>query len=66
MMFGGYGFNMGGGGLLWLLVLAGLLVVPFWRLLPRSGIPSWVALFAVIPVVALVLLWIVAFKEKSE
>ncbi len=60
------GYGMGGGGIIWLLVMAALLIVPFWRILPRNGIPSWVALFAVIPIVALVLLWIVAFKEDSK
>ena len=61
-----FGYGMGGGGFIWLLVMAALLVVPFWRILPRSGIPSWAAIFAVIPVVALVFLWIVAFKEESK
>ncbi len=43
--------------------MAALLVVPFWSILPRHGIPNWVALFAAIPLVALVLLWVVAFKD---
>ncbi|GHF47405.1 hypothetical protein GCM10017056_18980 [Seohaeicola zhoushanensis] len=64
MMYGGYG--MGGGGLIWLLVLAALLVVPFWRILPRNGIPSWVALVAIIPLGALILLWVVAFKDQLD
>ncbi|WP_229863978.1 hypothetical protein [Seohaeicola zhoushanensis] len=63
-MYGGYG--MGGGGLIWLLVLAALLVVPFWRILPRNGIPSWVALVAIIPLGALILLWVVAFKDQLD
>ena len=45
------------------LILIFLLIVPFWRLLPRVGIPSWVAIVAVVPFVALVLLWIVAFSR---
>lgn len=67
MMYGDYGigYGMGGGGLIWLVVMGALLVIPFWRILPRVGLPSWVAIFAVIPIVALVLLWVVAFKEKS-
>ena len=63
MMGYGYGY-MSGTGLVWMLLFAALLVVPFWRILPRQGIPSWVALFAIIPLGALVLLWIVAFKDK--
>jgi hypothetical protein len=58
-----YGF--GGGGLLWFLILAALLVVPFWKLLPRFGIPAPVALVAIIPLGALVLLWIIAFKDNG-
>lgn len=57
---------MGGGGLLWFLVFAALVVIPFWRLLPKFGIPNWVALFTVIPLVALILLWIMAFKDGGE
>jgi len=64
MIGGGYG--MGGGGLLWLLVFAALMVIPFWRLLPKYGIPNWVALVAVIPLGALVLLWVIAFKDKLD
>ena len=59
-----YGF--GGGMFLWWLVGALLLVVPFWRILPRHGIPAWVALAAVFPLFALVLLWIVAFKDQFD
>lgn len=54
---------MMGGGLLWWLIMAALLVVPFWKILPRHGIPQWVALLAALPLVALILLWIVAFKD---
>ena len=45
------------------LVSAALLVVPFWMLLPRAGLaPQW-ALVAVIPLGAIVLLWILAFRR---
>ena len=64
MMYGGYG--MGGGGLVWLVVFAALLVIPFWRILPRYGIPAWVAVVAIIPLGALVLLWVVAFKDQLD
>ncbi|WP_246175746.1 hypothetical protein [Roseovarius bejariae] len=63
-MGGGYG--MGGGGLLFMLVMAVLVVVPFWRLLPKFGIPNWVALAAIIPFGALVLLWVMAFRDKID
>ena len=31
-----------------------------------TGIPNWVALFAAIPLGALILLWVVAFKDKLD
>ncbi len=49
----------------WLLVLIvlALIIVPFWKLLPRSGIPAPVALVSIIPFGALILLWVMAFKR---
>jgi len=49
---------------IWFLIMAALLVVPFWRILPRYGISNWVSLVAIIPLGALILLWIVAFKDQ--
>ncbi len=43
-------------------VIAFLLVLPFWRILPRAGVPSWVAVFSLFPGIAVVLLWVLAFK----
>lgn len=57
---------MGGGNLLWLLVIGVLIVVPFWKLLPRFGISKYFALLAVLPAIALVLLWIMAFKDDLD
>ena len=54
---------MGGGHLLWVLIWVGVVVPPFWKILPRHGITKYFALFAVIPAIALVLLWIIAFKD---
>ena len=56
----------GGGGWLWFLVFAALVIIPFWKLLPRYGIPAPVALVSVIPLGALILLWVVAFKEPDS
>ena len=64
-MMGGYGMG-GGGGLIWLLIVGALVVVPFWRLLPKFGMPSWLALFTIVPLVALILLWIMAFGDKRD
>lgn len=61
-MMGGYG--MGGSGFVWMLIIGAIIVVPFWRLLPRFGIPNWVALAALIPFGAIVLLYVMAFREE--
>ena len=50
-------------GLIGFIVVAVLMVVPFWRILPRAGIASPWALVAMIPLGALVLLWILAFRR---
>lgn len=55
---------MGGGGILWIALWAVLIVVPFWKILPRHGITPWFALLAVLPVGAIILLWIVAFRDQ--
>ncbi|QIG46306.1 hypothetical protein G5V57_00140 [Nordella sp. HKS 07] len=49
----------------WVIVLVVLLaiVIPFWKILPRAGIPAPVALVALVPFGALILLWILAFKR---
>lgn len=57
---------MGGGGLLWLLIVGALVVIPFWKLLPRYGISKYFGLLAIIPAIALVLLWIMAFKDDID
>ncbi len=64
-MMGEYGMG-GGGGLIWLLIMGVLVVVPFWRLLPKFGMPNWLALFTIVPLVALILLWVMAFSDKRD
>ncbi len=46
----------------WLLAFA-TNIAAFWRILPRSGLSSWLALLAVIPPVAVILFWVIAFKR---
>ncbi len=57
--------NMGFPGLVMLLLMFAVVVIPFWLLLPKFGISKWVSLFAIIPVGALVLLWVIAFMEPK-
>jgi hypothetical protein len=51
---------------LWLsayVVLKLLIVVPFVRIVSRAGMPFWIALFAIVPFVPIVLLWVLAFTR---
>lgn len=40
--------------------------IPLWKLLPRFGITKYFAIMAIVPAVAIVLLWIIAFKDDLE
>lgn len=53
--------------ILWYVIAAAALVVPFWKILPRYGISKYFSLMiAIVPAVAVVLLWIIAFKDDIE
>ena len=43
---------------------AAFVVVPFWRLLPVHGWPREMALIAVFPLLAVYLLWLVAWSDR--
>ena len=50
----------------WWLIASVVLVIPFWTILPRHGLPAWAALLCFIPLGAIIQLWIVAFKDRFE
>jgi len=52
--------------LLILLIVLAAMIIPFWKILPRAGIPAPLALVSIIPFGALVLLWVLAFKQWPE
>jgi uncharacterized membrane protein YhaH (DUF805 family) len=56
---GSYGF----GSLLFLIVVAVLVVVPYWKIWQRTGHAGAWALLMLIPFVNLVSLWVLAFKD---
>ena len=58
--------GMGGGGIILMLVFAALVIIPLWRLLPQYRIPNWVSLVAIIPFGVIVLLWVMAFRDKLD
>lgn len=49
-------------GLPWLIVAA-IIVVPFWQLCKRTGHSPWLSLLIVLPVANLVLVYYLAFAE---
>ena len=55
-----YGFHMGPIGML---VLAALIVWPFWRICTKAGYPGIMALLVFIPVVNLIFLYWFAFAD---
>ena len=60
------GVGMSGNGWVWYLAFAALVIIPFWKILPRHGVQPWFSVLAFIPVGAIILLWIVAFKEDID
>ncbi|MEQ9260003.1 MAG: hypothetical protein RIG84_13015 [Roseovarius sp.] len=52
--------------MIWLVVLSAAFIVPFWKLLPDYGISKFWAITAVLPVFALILLYIMAFGAERK
>jgi hypothetical protein len=40
--------------------------VPFFKIFPRAGIPAWIAVFGVVPLVPLIFLWMLAFMRWPQ
>lgn len=57
---------MGLGGLIGILIAAAILAYPFSRILPRVGLNPWISLVAIIPIGAIILLWVVALRDWKE
>ncbi|MEO0677655.1 MAG: hypothetical protein AAFZ02_08880 [Pseudomonadota bacterium] len=49
---------------IWYALYCAFVIIPFWQLLPRFGLPSYLALMAAFPLLAVVLLWLMAFGDK--
>lgn len=52
---------MGGGHSLWMLFMAVIMVVPFWRISQRAGYSGWLSLLILVPLVNLVYIYFLAF-----
>lgn len=55
--------NMGLPGLLILLLYGAIIVVPFYQLWKRTGHNGWISLLMLVPLVNLIMLYVLAFKE---
>jgi len=55
--------NYGFGGSIMMLVAAAVIVVPFYKLWGRTGHNPWISLLMLLPLINLILLYVLAFKE---
>ena len=49
--------------LVWMLVMAAVVVIPFWRICGKAGYPGLLSLLILIPLVNLLFLYFLAFFE---
>lgn len=47
-----------------LLFLASLVVVPFWQIFKKTGLPAPLSILMLVPLVNLILLYVVAFSKN--
>ena len=47
-------------------VVAVVLIVPFWKIFPRAGWSSWMAIFMAVPFLNIILVWTLAFKKWPD
>lgn len=50
-------------GLLWMILLAVVVVIPFWRICSRAGYPGVISLLVLVPLANLVFLYFLAFAN---
>lgn len=58
-----YFFQMGASGPLMMIVVGVIIVLPFYKLWKRTGHNPWISLLMLVPVVNLVMLYVLAFKD---
>ncbi|TAK35295.1 MAG: hypothetical protein EPO21_06220 [Chloroflexota bacterium] len=46
-----------------MLAIAGIVVVPYWRIFSRAGFPGWLGLGQLVPLLNIILLFYLAFAE---
>lgn len=58
-----YFFQMGASGPLAMIVVGVIIVLPFYKLWQRTGHNPWISLLMLIPLVNIVMLYVLAFKD---
>ncbi len=51
------------GHIAWMLVMAAVFLIPFWRICSKAGFSGWLSLFMLIPLVNLLFLYFLAFSD---
>ena len=54
--------QMGFTGLVMFLIMAVLIILPFWFIFSKAGHPKWLSLLMVVPAVNIVMLYFLAFS----
>lgn len=56
-------YPMGEGGIIWMLLMAVVVVVPFWQICTKAGYSAWLSLLILVPLLNLGLLYFLAFAD---
>lgn len=57
------GAGMGAYGPVMMLVMAAVIIVPFWFIFSKAGHPKWLSLLMVVPLVNVLLVYFLAFSR---
>lgn len=55
--------NMAGAHLIWMLILALVVVIPFWRICQKAGYPGILGLLSIVPIANIALIYFLAFAR---
>lgn len=55
--------NMGPFGIIMMLIIAALIVLPFWFIFSKAGHSKWLALLMVVPIINIIMLYFLAFSS---
>ncbi len=55
--------GMSGFGPLWMLLIAAIVALPFWRICTKAGYSGWLSLLVLVPVANVVFVYFLGFSE---